>query len=338
MEGLNRVSQQMTLRAGVLVAALVALVWAGVSRGWFDGVTLALAISALGLSLLQRLPARPQLIVGPRTGDQLVLRHGEPVRPFDQDAIVAEQVEACEGEMPRLPKPAFPPGSPLVDHLAGVDAGERLDEAISGVSDQRLRAYMAEVTDYSIEVRKWLTALETGRADRLRVAEGQLRIRELGRAPADHVRLRMQFPEGFSVDEELPEVPRPPQRPRLKQSAFGRAPGGLVLQETYLQPNVRIRLPGTDMPDYRADDGQVVVTWDLGHVNQSERREVPAFSIKAPEPGIYPVDWEITADGLPRAVNGVISVVVEPAEVIEPILTLADVEDERKARELAFHS
>jgi hypothetical protein len=336
MKGLEKVSQQTALRAGVLLAALAALVWAGLSRGWFDGVTLAIAVLALGLSLLQRLPIRPHLMVSPRTGDQLTLRHEESVRPFDEDAIVAEQVAACEKEMPRLPRPNFPPGTPFVGHLAGADASERFDELISGVSDQRLRAYMDRVSDYSIKVRKWLAAVEAARADRLRVADGQLRIRELGRAPADHVRLRIRFPEGFAIDEELPEVPRPPHRPRFDGSSLGRITEGVLFRETYFQPNLRIRLPGTDAPDYMTDDGKVVVSWDLGHVNQSERVEVPVFSLKAPEPGVYSAEWEVTADGLPRGAKGTLPIVVEPPGEAEPICTMAEVEDERKARELAI--
>lgn len=204
------------LRICSILAAVVALVWAGLSRGLFDGVTLAIAIAALGLALLQRLPARPQLGVVPRTGGQLTFRHEKELRPFDEDQIVREQVDVCEKEMPRMPKPEFPPDSPLAVYLASAEAGARLQDAISGVSDSHLRAYMEKVSDHSIKLRKWLEAVDVGRADRVRVVEGRLRVQELGRAPADHVRLRMRFPEGFDIDEELPKVPQPPRRPHFE--------------------------------------------------------------------------------------------------------------------------
>lgn len=337
MKALGRMPKQSALRAGVLLAAVVALVWAGLSRGWFDGITLAIAISALGLNLLQRVPTRPHLTVSPRTGDQLTFRHEGVVRPFDEDAIVTEQVALCEKEMPRLPRRNFPPGSPLVGHLGGVDASDRFDEMISGVSDQGLRAYMDRVSDHSIKVRKWLAAVEAARADRIRVAVGRLRIHELGKAPGDHVRLRIRLPGGFAIDDQLPEVAPPPHRPQYGGSpVLGPTVERALLRETYLQPNVRIRLPGTDAPDYMVDEGRVVVTWDLGRVNQSERREVPAFSLKTPSPDTYSAEWEITADGLARGVKGTMTIVVAPPEEAEPICTMADVEVERKAREIAI--
>lgn len=78
------------------------------------------------------------------------------------------------------------------------------------------------------------------------------------------------------------------------------------------------------------------MSWDLGCVNQSERRDVPPFSLKAAPPGTYSVKWEITAEGLVRPLEGELSVVVEPPIQADPISTLNDVEEERRARELAF--
>ncbi len=71
-------------------------------------------------------------------------------------------------------------------------------------------------------------------------------------------------------------------------------------------------MPGTHSPDYATDEGLVVVSWDLGRVKQSERRDVPAFSLKAAPPGPYDVEWEMTAEGLPKPLEGELSVVVEP--------------------------
>jgi hypothetical protein len=148
--------------------------------------------------------------------------------------------------------------------------------------------------------------------------------------------LKLRFPDGFDVDEELPKVPPPPTRPRFHGGTAGSTAARALFSETYLQPNMRIRLPGTDSADYSIEDGQIVVVWDLGRVNQSEERDVPAFFLKGPGSGTYRVDWEITAEGLQKPAKGNLPLRVEAPEADEPITTLADVEGERKARELAF--
>jgi hypothetical protein len=109
-----------------------------------------------------------------------------------------------------------------------------------------------------------------------------------------------------------------------------------INQEIYLQPDAKIRLPGTDRPNYSVEDGRAIIDWDLGRVNQSEHRDVPAFSLKAPEPGDYKVEWAITAEGLASPAKGVITIEVEAPDPAEPITTLNEAEEERKAYELAF--
>lgn len=82
-----------------------------------------------------------------------------------------------------MPKPKYPPGSPLATHLAGMEANNRFLEATSGISDEQLRKYMDKVSSYSIKLRKWLQDVEVARADRVRLFGGRLRIHEAGQAP-----------------------------------------------------------------------------------------------------------------------------------------------------------
>lgn len=333
---MKTVQPQKALRVAAVVASLIALVWAGLSRGLFDGVTLSIAIAALGLGALQLFQARPRLVVDPRSGDRMVVRHDQPVRPFDKEAILARQVAECHDEMPRQPKPEFPLVSPLVTPLAGVEASLRIEDALSGVGDDRLHEFLQQISDYSTKLRNWLDAIDSARADRVRVFEGRLRIRELGQAPGDHVRLKLRFPDGFDVDDELPLVPRLPHRPLFHGGTEGPVAAGGMFKESYLEPKSSIRLPGTDKPNYSIEEGLVVVAWDLGRINQSERRDVPAFALKGPGPGTYRVGWEVTAEGLPKPAKGIISLRIDRPEEGEPITTLAGVEEERRARELAF--
>jgi hypothetical protein len=92
--------------------------------------------------------------------------------------------------------------------------------ATSGVSDESLRKYLRKVSDYAARLRDWLSKLDDGRSDQAHLFDGELRIREMGQAAADHVHLRLHFPDGFALDDEPPEVGRPPKRPQYPRLGY----------------------------------------------------------------------------------------------------------------------
>jgi hypothetical protein len=110
---INELPLRRSLGAPAFVLAFGLSIWATVERGSFDGVTLLIAASGLLLGLMQLLPMRPKLRVSNREGGAvLTARPEKALRPLDEDQIVEEQTAACRKEMPRMPAPDVPPGSP----------------------------------------------------------------------------------------------------------------------------------------------------------------------------------------------------------------------------------
>jgi hypothetical protein len=315
--------------------ALGLSIWATVERGLFDGVTLLIAASGLLLGLLQLLPTRPKLRVSNREGHAVLTARPEKLlRPLEEDEIVEEQAATCREEMPRMPAPDVPPGSPAAALFQTSQAAANLMAATSGVSDESLRKYLRKVSDYAARLRDWLSKLEDARSDQARLFDGELRIREMGQAAADHVHLRLHFPDGFALDDEPPEVGRPPKRPRYPRLGYVGSYFDRADYEMVAALRRSIRLPGSDKPQYSIEGGRVKADWDLGRLNQSDHRDVPAFRLKAAAPGIYEVQWEATAAGLSRPSRGSLTINVEEPEPGEPVSSLADAEAEREDYEL----
>jgi hypothetical protein len=153
---IEEMPRRKALGVAAIGVALIAFALATINRGLFDGITLTIGIAALALSLLQRLPTRPNLILAPRAGDRLIARHDQAVRPIDADAITAAEMAISEKEMPRKPIPRHPPGSPLAGLIPGEEASRNLVEITSGITDASLHKYMDKVSSYTIKLRKWL--------------------------------------------------------------------------------------------------------------------------------------------------------------------------------------
>ena len=168
-----------------LVVALGLCVWATAARGLFDGVTLfagLCGVLSLGLLLL---PSRPRLQVVVRDEPdpkRLILEPTWKVRPLDRQAIVQEQVDRARETMPERPNFQLGVGDQVGQILART-AMAGLQTSIAGVSDENLEKFERRVSAYSRKLSAWLDELEKARAERLKVFEGELRIRELGDVP-----------------------------------------------------------------------------------------------------------------------------------------------------------
>ncbi|HET9164307.1 MAG TPA: hypothetical protein VFN89_12800 [Solirubrobacterales bacterium] len=334
IEKLKQASPRRVAAIAAFVIVLGVAVWMMAAGTFLAGLALLIAATGLLLELLQQfLPNRPKLHVGPRGGaSELHARPEKPVRPLDREAIAGAQGDLCRKEMPRMPAPSFPPGSPLIAPLAGFQASQRLTDAITGISDDHLRKFLSKVANYEAGLEDWLDRLDAARAEQARVFESELRISELGQAAADHVHLRLRFPEGFDLDGEPPEVGPPPipptLHPRMTADALGR-----IRADMPVRP-VGIRLPGTDKPTYSIEGGKVKVDWDLGRLNQSDHRDVPAFRLKAAPPGTYEIEWEATSAGLSKPMRGTVKIRIEKAAVGDAVEDLKDAEAEHRAYEL----
>jgi len=324
--------QQIAIPTFVVIVALS--VWAALERDVFEGILLLVAASGLLVGALGFAPNRPKLRVADSSGRDRVAIHWGMVRPVDEEAIVDEREQVCREEMPRQPQPKLPPGHVLGG--ASVQAVTRqLDYVhhISGQpSDDTLWEHLGEISDYGSELREWVLAFEAARVECLRVFDCELRIYEAGHAAADHVDLILRFPEGFELDDALPEIDEPPKRPEF---SYGRIrPPFIDIRDTVQWAAANragsIQLHRTvDEPRYSLESGRPRIDYSLGHVNQAHYRSVPSFSMKAPrDPGEYEVDWELTADGLTKALTGTLILEFSPPLQGQPITTLSDLEAE----------
>lgn len=197
-----------------------------------------------------------------------------------------------------------------------------------------MNEHREKVRRFEARLRSWLTDFEIARADRLRLFDGELRLHELGHAPADYARLRLFFPKGFELEDEAPDIGDPPKAPRWTTGLDG------LLNPNALMPQLRGGLldqlrRDDDEAQYGLKDGLPEVTYGLGRVNQSDDRPVPFFRLKAPrQPGTYQVQWEATAAGLSKPAWGTLSIEVRESIDDAPITSLGEAEQEREELEL----
>ncbi|HSS05179.1 MAG TPA: hypothetical protein VLK89_08345 [Solirubrobacterales bacterium] len=317
-----------------LLIALGLCVWATLARGLFDGVTLLAGmcgVLSLGLLLL---PSRPRLQVLVRdTPDptRLDLVPTWSVRPLDKQAILQEQVDLALATMPERPEPQLGPDD-AVGRILAKTAVAGIQASLSGATDEALKEFESKVSSYEHKLVRWLEQLEKSRGEHLKVFEGELRIRELGHAPADHVHLRLRFPNGFLLAGKLPRAGSPPTRPHF-------SPGiGSLLPRSALEramPEIEpIYLPGTDKARYSIEEDAPVIDYELGRVNQHDHRDVPAFSLRVPGPGSYAVQWKASATGLGKPARGKLTIEFSEPDQGEPIITLTEADAEREKLDL----
>lgn len=332
---LKRRPLRQLLIPAVLFLSVSAGVWACLERDVLTGIVVFAAFFGPLSFALQYLPARPSLQVTPwgrdgATRDPVVGRQ-LLVRPVDVEAIVAAAREKALSSMPAPRAPRGRAGSPF----APVPAVQ-LHALVHGMTEEDLRKFEAEVDEFEGKLRRWLEIYVAHRTEHLREFYGSVRVEEMGSAPADHLRLRLRWPEGFDLataQEPLPEPPRVPRYSRLS---------GLSLDTgaPLLGPISRERLSGLqsisagrqrNAPRYSHEGGEPVITFDLGRLNQSDRIETPRFELRSAPPGRYAFRWEVTAEGLRRPATGSIEIEVAEAKEGAPIRTLDEVQAEREA-------
>jgi hypothetical protein len=318
--------QRYGVPALVLAAGLCG--WATTERGLFDGlILLASLCGVLSLGILL-VPSRPRLRVIVRDESdptRLVLAPTFRVRPLGKEAIAQEQVDLALETMPARPEPKLGPDDSIGQMFSqSIAAG--LQASWTGATDERLTEFENQVASYGGKLVRWLERLDAVRAERLKVFEGELRIEELGHAPADHVHLRLRFPTGFKLARKLPRSGEPPTRPDFSPGIT--LPPGLFNREL---PEIEpIYLPGTDKARYSMEGEAPVIDWDLGRVNQLDHRDVPTFSLRAPGSGSYAIHWEASATGLGQPAHGELTIEFGEPQEGPPIRTLAEAETERE--------
>jgi hypothetical protein len=329
-ESLKSLPPRRLLGPPAFLIALGLCAWATFARGLFDGVTLLAGLcGVLSLGLLL-LPSRPRLRVEVRNGqgqDLLVIAPMKPVRPLNKEAIVQEQAAIALSGMPERPRPRVAPDATLGE-VAGAHIAAGIISSISGASERALQEFEGKVAAYGRNLGQWLTRLEAARAERLRLFEAELRLRELGHAPADYVHLRLHFPAGFQLNSDLLRAGLPPDRPDFSPG-ISSALINRLNRATELPDIEPIHLPGSEKARYSMEDGAPVIDYDLGRVNQSDRRNVPSFCLRAPAPGSYQVQWEVSAAGLGRPAHGSFTIEVTEPKQGEPITSLSEAEAER---------
>jgi len=321
-ERIKKAPRRRQIGVPIFLGVLGLAIWATKERGAFDGVTLLVGSLGLLLGLLQMIPARPKLKLTGRDDEPLIV-FTPVVRPLDENNIVKEQVGQALEAMPRRPAPEGCAPSAFDYESPGLGPGR----VVLRHSDETLREYEGKIFDFESRLREWVTDLEAARADRLRLCEEELRLHELGYAPADHAHLRLFFPEGFELEDEAPSIDSSPDPPELAREGqfLARRPE----QVLPIKGGIQLHHPD-DEPHYSEKNGLPVVDYDLGRINQADHRDVPPFELKAPrEPGSYEIKWEASAAGLNRPATGTLTFKVRQPEEIEPITTLAEAKQER---------
>jgi hypothetical protein len=316
----------------ILLFTLVLCVWVTTQYGLIAGLAVLGGISAPVSLWPQIAPARPRLSVVVRSEPDPVRLDLVPtwrLRPLDKEAIVQEQVNLALATLPEPPDPKLSPdddfGQLLTKAaLAGVKA------TLTGATPEFLEEFKSKVKTHSQKLVRWLEEVEKARVEHLKVFEGELRIHELGHASADHVHLRLRFPPGFKLAQDLPYSELPPDRPSFG-GVIGLPHAALNSLHGLTDHNIpSIDLPGSDKARYSMEGNAPVIDYNLGRVNQHDYRDAPAFSLRVPGPGSYNVKWEASAAGLGKPATGELTIQFAEPKQGEPITTLEEVETERE--------
>jgi hypothetical protein len=329
----------------VIVIAVIVGVTGFVTSGVIAGISLFLGFPGVLSLILLFLPSRPKVRATLRGGTNAITSDSEvglvigaerTVRPFDIDQIIKTEEHAALETMPRAPAPKVPPSSALAPIFALNRSTANMLSAVSGTSDEELEKFMRKVQRYGEKLRAWLEELDASRAEQLRAFTAIARAGEEGQAPADFARMRLRFPEQFEQAERPPTVPEPPSRPEYVAPLAGRVGlSGVPVPQmargalsNLLNRSVESRI------QYSNEDGMTVISLEVGHVNQSDHRDTAEFALRAAPPGIYGIEWQISADGLNPPTKGTIKVEVREPVLGDPINDLDEALAERKNHSL----
>lgn len=326
---------------GVIVTAVIVGVTAFLTSGVIAGFSLFLGFPGVLSLILFFLPSRPKVratlrgkenAIADDAGVGLIIGAKRTIRPFDIDQIVKTEEHAALETMPRAPTPKVPSGSALAPIFALNQPTANMLHAVSGVSDEELEKFMRRVRRYGEKLRAWLEVLQASRAEHLRAFTAVARAWEEGQAPADFARMRLRFPEEFEEAERPPLVPEPPSRPEYVAPFAGR----ITVPRVQVPRVARGALSGLldraveHRVQYSNEDAMTVISLEVGHVNQLDHRDTPEFALRAAPPGVYEVEWQISATGLNPPTTGTIKIEVRESIAGEPIVELAAALAERK--------
>lgn len=317
-----------------LTLSIALSAWAAVERDLFDGLILLTAVVGLGLGITSRFfPPRPRFQVSFRGAPDpqvLSLVPGWRRRPLDQAAIAQQQVDLAMATMPKRPKSTVPPDM-QIGYLIAQGALSSLQAEITGTTEEDLQEFENKVAAYGGIVTDWVGRLEASREEHLKVFKGRLRVEELSSAPADHVRLRLRFPEGFKLASNLPTVEEAPTRPKFNRSVFESMRD--VVEAQHSSGSIPWPVGDDGEPTYSIENGKPVVECDLGRINQGDHRDAPTFELRIPGPGSYTVQWEVSSSGLGEPATGTLTIKCQEAKEGAPITKLDEAEAQRKRLE-----
>lgn len=315
------------------------------TSGVVAGLSLLLGFPGVLSLILIFLPTRPKIAAGlrgienarPTDSDEVgvIIGSEQTVRPLDIDQIVKSEERAALETMPRAPTPKAPRGAFGGVFDLNASTANMLSE-VSGASDDELRTFMGKTRAFGEELRAWLEDLQTSRQERLRSFTAVARVRESGKAPADFARVRLRFPEEFEEWKAPPEVPSPPERPKFVGRYGAVVPGAAAVQRF---PSLSRLIPRPEefngtAAEYSREDGRTIIALGIGHINQHDHRDSAEFILLAAPPGIYYVEWQVSAVGLSPPAEGVIKVEVREPPPGEPIVEMGDALAERERHSL----
>ncbi len=330
----------------MIVVAIFAGVAGFITSGVVTGLSLVLGFPGVLSLVLLFLPSRPKVAATLRGTENavkgtdevgLIIGVEQIVRPLDIDQIVKAQEDAARKTMPRAPTPRVPRGA-----FGGVfdlsQSTTSMLSSVSGASDEELRSFLAKVRAYGEELRAWLEQLQASRHEHLRAFTAIARVHEAGKAPADFARLRLCFPEEFEESELPPEVPEPPECPEFV-GRYGRVAPIPLAVRSLARGSLSRLIPRADEfkgtnAEYSREDGSTIISLNIGHINQHDHRDTAEFALRAAPPGVYGVEWQISADGLSPPTEGMIKVEVREPVPGEPIVELRDTLAERERHSL----
>jgi hypothetical protein len=312
------------------------------------GGVLALAVGPLaglaGFSPALSVAAffRHDLRPGPRLSTAIVTGSGysaEAVFPppelqrLDHEAIVTgEQTTATETAPEIAPEPepsAGPFGIPTFE-IPTV-------QSMLGPTRKDVVVFMAEVRDYGLALNGWLDRYEQVRAESGRQFRLVFRVENDGEAPAQNVRLRVRFPEGFRhLTKSLP-VKQAPDRPRFR-NRWDIAPV-VPLQSSALREIGR-RLtadpPVGPVPIVSEEQGQLVLTYEIGHLNHGpDHLRTDPVTLLAPETGDFDLAWEALSANPGPAAGGILKLRINPSVEVEPKITsMSEVLNDQQAHRI----
>lgn len=317
------------------VAGLIVFVglsgWASIERDLFEGLILLGTLGAIGFAALNHfVPSRPRFQVSFRnTPDPGLLTFvpGWPKRPLDQAAIAQEQVDLALETMPERPYIKPPDELEQIGPFVAQSALASLEARFTGTTDKDYEEFESKVASYGGMLADWVRRFEVSREERQKVFNGKLRVEELGSAPADHVHLRLRFPEGFKLARDVPEVEEPPARPD-----FAPGLGAYFTPKDFSKaPRIAADIPwprSSNAASYSMEDGKPVVDFELGRINQGDHRDASGFALRVSAPGSFTVQWEASSSGLGKPATGTLTIECEAAKEGPPITTLRQVEDQ----------